>query len=469
MGGFHEVRVMQRLFYKRNYNKGFRNWCVDANTIAEGFADQDFEVRHYFRCMRIHKELFDALIQYRFESIEQNSGIGKDLYSNLVKLRKTPSPLTLENVLKSKSFDILVTDILQYKERSDGNLTVEYLKDVSTLLALVSAVREGCIERHLQAERKLIHLAFAYDHPDYSRYCTYQNTHLTYLKTTGHPAYDDSLKKGIGGPLTGDPFSSLHGDLHTELFNRETKSTCGPFRSGFSTSNEFVNNWVQTIHIHSELWTALRKMLKHKTSSKHKEMTPGGKSLHKKHVDNLKQKLIDYGVDPFSGGAPRNISTGVEIDEDVVNDVLRVPKVGENQFNKFVEDRFVKGAIGLFTLIKRNNSKTGIIKTKKIPKVQTIMKEDCHAFEVIAAKAVSLEEAFAYPITSVPLAIASSDNTLRQTDKSCFRNMLILESNAMEKKVPKNASWFIDGMAAVSTIKPKKVYEDWLQKLITYL
>ena len=159
MGGFHEFRVMQRLFYKRHYNKGFRNWCVDANATAEGSADQAFECRRYFRFIRIHKELFDALIQYRFESIEQNnSGISKDLYSNLVKLRKTPSPLTLENVLKSKSFDMLVTDILQYKERSDGNLTVEYLKDVSTLLALVSAVREGCIERHLQPSSKLFSL-----------------------------------------------------------------------------------------------------------------------------------------------------------------------------------------------------------------------------------------------------------------------------------------------------------------------
>ena len=85
----------------------------------------------------------------------------------------------------------------------------------------------------------------------------------------------------MGGSLTGDPFSSLHGDLHTELFNRERKSTCG---SGFSTSSDAVNNPVQTIHIHSELRVALRKMLRVKTSFKHKEMTTGGKKNHEKHV-----------------------------------------------------------------------------------------------------------------------------------------------------------------------------------------
>ena len=171
-----------------------------------------------------------------------------------------------------------MTNILRCKERSDGELTVEYIKDVSVLLALVSAVREGCIERHLQVERITIHLVYlhlAYNHPYYSRHCAFQNVYLANLKQINHPAYEDFRQKGMCCSLTGDPFSSLHGDLHTELFNRETKSTCGPFRSGFSTSSDAVNNSVQTIQIHSELRVALRKMLRVKTSSKHKEMTPG--------------------------------------------------------------------------------------------------------------------------------------------------------------------------------------------------
>ena len=106
---------------------------------------------------------------------------------------------------------------------------------MSIVLALVSAVREGCIERHLQAERKLIHLAFAYDHPNYSHYCTYQNVYLTNLKQINHP--EDLRQKGLGGSLTGDTFSSLHGDLYTELFNRETKKTCRPFRSSSDAVN----------------------------------------------------------------------------------------------------------------------------------------------------------------------------------------------------------------------------------------
>ena len=35
------------------------------------------------------------------------------------------------------------------------------------------------------------------------------------------PAFKDLNELGFGGSITGDKFSAIHGDLHTELFNRE--------------------------------------------------------------------------------------------------------------------------------------------------------------------------------------------------------------------------------------------------------
>ena len=37
----------------------------------------------------------------------------------------------------------------------------------------------------------------------------------------------------MGGSISGQKFYSIHGDLVTELFNKETKGTAGPFRAGF--------------------------------------------------------------------------------------------------------------------------------------------------------------------------------------------------------------------------------------------
>ena len=145
-----------------------------------------------------------------------------------------------------------------------------FLKDVSALLAMVSAVRESNLERHLAAERNMLSLTFAFDHQNYARYGSFQHVYLDNLINTNRNAYEDLVKKGFGASITGQKFSTIHGDLITELFNKQTKGTAGPFRAGFSTDIEAVNRWVSTIHIHCKLREALREELLIKTSSTHK-------------------------------------------------------------------------------------------------------------------------------------------------------------------------------------------------------
>ena len=48
-----------------------------------------------------------------------------------------------------------------------------------------------------------------------------------------------------------------------------------------------------------------------------------------------------------------------------------------------------------------------------------------------------MDEAFAYPITSVPLSIAEPDSKLRQSDKASFRNYLMKEAGATLTVSPK--------------------------------
>ena len=47
---------------------------------------------------------------------------------------------------------------------SECQMTVAYLRDISALHAMVSAVREGGLERHLQAEREMLKHCLAFDH-----------------------------------------------------------------------------------------------------------------------------------------------------------------------------------------------------------------------------------------------------------------------------------------------------------------
>ena len=252
MGGFHQLRVMQKVLYKRYHCRDMKQVCVDADIIAKGSADQALEGRHYYRCFRLHKECFDVLVQLRIENItNHHKETDETLLAYLKDLRTNPSSSNIEKVLELPSFEKLCDDIMRYVDGTEENLTVTYLKDVSLMLTFVSAVREGKLSRHLEAEREMLSLTFAFDHPNYGRYCSYQHIYLNQLRVTNKEAYNDLTMRGFGASISGQSFSSIHGNLVTEYFNRTTKGTAGPFRTGFSTNTDAVNNWIKTIHIHS--------------------------------------------------------------------------------------------------------------------------------------------------------------------------------------------------------------------------
>ena len=138
-------------------------------------------------------------------------------------------------------------------------MTIAYHRDVSSLLALVSAVREDDFEQHLQAERDMIKQCFAFDHANYARYFSFQHVHLRDLEQKQSPAIEDLKKRGFGGSLSGAKFSNIHGDLITEVFNGETKRSAGPHTSGYSTNVTALNTWVLASHLHAQVQNNLRE------------------------------------------------------------------------------------------------------------------------------------------------------------------------------------------------------------------
>lgn len=69
-------------------------------------------------------------------------------------------------------------------------------------------------------------------------------------------------------------------------------------------------------------------------------------------------------------------------------------------------------------------------KKKRVPKSVSVLKEERQAFGLLAAKAMNLRDALKYPITSVPLAIANPDSSIKFSEKSELRNALIKKSDA---------------------------------------
>ncbi len=243
---------------------------------------------------------------------------------------------------------------------------------------MVVAVRESNSELHLQAERNMIPLTFAFSHINYSRYGTYYDVLFRAWQDENCVAFQNLKELGFGASITVDRFASIHDDLHTELFNSQAKGTAGPYRSGFSANINAVNTWIATSDIHSTLRIALKQYLFLKTSSAHKENTLSGKKLHQKNVDSLKRALRSYGTNPFSDSHAKTIQLVNKWTRKLP--IIKAPIIGEEKMLSFIDGRLVTGRLDFFRPIKKTKVRTCLENVKRAPATITVIKEERQAF-----------------------------------------------------------------------------------------
>ena len=85
-------------------------------------------------------------------------------------------------------------------------------------------------------------------------------------------------------------------------------------------------------------------------------------------------------------------------------------------------------------------------------------KRNCQAFELIVDESLSLGETFLFlfPIVS----ITTPDGKLRRLERTFFRNCINKESEALHTIPPEDTTWFIDCMALIRCLKPKKLIKN---------
>ena len=176
------------------------------------------------------------------------------------------------------------------------------------------------IRLHLQAHSDLLPLLFAFSHQYYVQYLSQHHVGLTNLSFTKPQAFSDLEIFGPGVSLSGNKFSTIPGDLVTEVaIYREVKVRVGPMRGGHSASIN-AENFILNSHMLPKLKKELKNKINLKTESYHKESTPGENEKHEEQIAELIGSLGDY-VDPFHG-ATRNMATDVGVPSNITNGLL---------------------------------------------------------------------------------------------------------------------------------------------------
>ena len=174
-GGFHTLLVNSKILYKKYGLLRMKDWWVDSNVAALDSADKAAQGKHYCRSTRLHKQYFKALVRFRILKILENLALHDTLTGLIGKLRVDTSPTLAESVIAYPNF----CNIRSAITATSGTLTSMFvLKDVSALLSMIRYVREYNIGMYLEAERAKLPQLFAFGHPNYSRYLTYQHALL---------------------------------------------------------------------------------------------------------------------------------------------------------------------------------------------------------------------------------------------------------------------------------------------------
>ena len=110
----------------------------------------------------------------------------------------------------------------------------------------------------------------------------------------------------------------------------------------FSTDIAKFITWAATSHIHAKVKQTLSDKIQLNTSTNHKECTLGARRLHKNNVKLLTEKLKSYGIDTFGSAKSRDIAAGKKLPENVVENLIKADKIGDQMYFSFVNEHLIK-------------------------------------------------------------------------------------------------------------------------------
>ena len=102
-----------------------------------------------------------------------------------------------------------------------GTWILDYIQENSLLLFEITAYREKNIKIHLLAHSDLLALSFAFNHQNYVQCLTQHHVELPNLSFTKPQAFSDLEIFDPGDSLSGNKFSTIPGDLVTEVASIE--------------------------------------------------------------------------------------------------------------------------------------------------------------------------------------------------------------------------------------------------------
>ncbi len=112
-----------------------------------------------------------------------------------------------------------------------------------------------------------------------------------------------------------------------------------------------MNNFVLVSQIMAKIREKFKEKMEMLSQQKHRETTKGARIRHEATIKKLAEKMHEY-TNPIHDGTARHLKTGIEIDDKLVQDIIRSTDVGETGMKQVIEYRLVEsGEVSFFSPI----------------------------------------------------------------------------------------------------------------------
>ena len=268
-----------------------------------------------------------------------------------------------------------------------------------------------------------------------------------------------------------------------QTINRDVKSSGGI--KFFASDQDSVLKWNLNRPFQAQNTEALYKMsaVNH-ANDEYKATRPSQILKSEKYVTDLVEVLRNDFMNPFDSNIDKgkllNLSSGIPVNDDLAEDILKIKDRGIDSYNEFVEKRIKSQAIKVHDPIKRqkcalftDTERKVTLKHKGNEKTIEVNRDVLTKLLALSAKhnkVIDFEAALTYPLSPVPLSLSHPDGTRRKTMKSSLMSVInsYYDTNLDLPLPPKQTSMYIvDLMALIRTVSPiPETYSHLVHNLI---
>ena len=298
------------------------------------------------------------------------------------------------------------------------------------ILQLIRSVRTGDFKLYIQSLSQLLPWFFALDHANYARWLSVHVRDLTMLEKTHPGIFEEFWAGGFVARKTKRSFSAIALDQAHEQCNALVKGEGGAV--GLTNNPSALRRWMIAGPEIARMVEEFEKQAfrGEATDVDHHERLPSFQVTFSAQVNELVVAMEEMG-NPFIEDSCYLFALDTKdiMSEDAVSTVQGIVNLGQQQYNDFIEERFLKGEKSISEPIKRNklalfsNQKPRSIKQTSLGVLKSDLALFARLYMACQTRGGNLQEFFRHENQPWPPSLAHLGD-LRSGSKAVLVNIL---------------------------------------------